>query len=75
MLSELDKVLNKLTQGPLVPQQQRVADTTDTSGEHTVVEQPRRRLRSKSTFKMTKMYAVGELAELFVTGPTDAANN
>ena len=74
--AELDEVLGKLGQGPSIPQQQqhRVSDTTDTSGEDTDVEQPRRRVRSRRTFKMKKGYAVGELAQFFVTGPTDAAN-
>ena len=75
MLSEIDEVLGKLNQGPSVAQQQqqRVPDTTDTSGEDTDIEQPRRRVRSRRTFKMKKGYTVGELAEFFVTGPTDAA--
>ena len=38
------------------------------------MEQPRRRVRSRRTFKMKKGYAVGELAQFFVTRPTDAAN-
>ena len=78
LLSELDEVLGKLSQGPSVAQQQqqqRVPDTTDTSGEDTNIEQPRRRVRSRRTFKMKKAYAVGELAQFFVTGPTDAAKN
>ena len=54
-------------------QQPRVSDTTDTIGEDTDAEQPRRRVRSRRTFKMKKGYAVGELAQFFVTGPTDAA--
>ena len=75
LLSELDEVLDKLNQGPCIPQQQqRVLETTDTSGEDTDIEQPRRRVRSRPTFKMKKGYAVGELAQFFVTGPTDAAN-
>ena len=76
LFAELDEVLGKLGQGPSTPQQQqhRVSDTTDTSGEDTDVEQPRRRVRSRRTFKMKKGYAVGELAQFFVTGPTDAAN-
>ena len=76
LFAELDEVLGKLGQGPSMPQQQqpRVSDTTDTSGEDTDVEQPRRRVRSRRTFKMKKGYAVGELAQFFVTGPTDAAN-
>ena len=64
-----------LNQGPSVSQQQqRVPDTTETSGEDTDVEQPRRQLRSRRTFKIKKGYAVGELAQFFVTGPTDTAN-
>ena len=76
LFAELDEVLGKLGQGPSMPQQQqpRVSDTTDTSGEDTDMEQPRRRVRSRRTFKMKKGYAVGELAQFFVTGPTDAAN-
>ena len=76
MLSELDEVLGKLSQGPSVAQQQqqRVPDKTDTSGEDTDIEQPRRRVRSRRNFKMKKEYAGGELAQFFVTGPSDAAN-
>ena len=76
LFSELDEVLGKLRQGPSVAQQQqqRVPDTTDTSGEDTDFEQPRRRVRSRRTFKMERGYAVGELAQFFVTEPTDAAN-
>ena len=75
LLSELNAVLAKLNQGPSVShQQQRVPDTTDTSGEHTDTDQPRRRVRSRRTFKMKKGYAVGELAQFFVIGSTNAAN-
>ena len=75
LFAELDEVLEKLNQGPSIPQQQQhVTDTTDTSGEDTDIEQPRRRVRSRRTFKMKKGYAVGELAQFFVTGPTDAVN-
>ena len=71
LFAELDEVLGKLSQGPSMPQQQqhRVSDTTDTSGEDTDVEQPRRQVRSRRTFKMKKGYTVGELAQFFVTGP------
>ena len=55
-------------------QQQCVPDTTDTSGKDTDVEHPRRRVRSRRTFKMKKGYAIGKLAQFFVIGPTDAAN-
>ena len=42
LFSELDDMLNKVTQGPSMPQQQqRVPHTIDTGGEETDVEQPR----------------------------------
>ena len=50
-----------------------MTDTTDTSGEETDTSQPRRRVRSKRTFKLKKSYATSELAQFFVTGPTDAS--
>ena len=75
LLSELDEVLNKVIQrSSMQRQQQRVPDTTDTSGEVTNDEQPRRRVRSRRTFKMKKGYVFGELAQFCVNGPTDAAN-
>ena len=74
LFAELDEVLDKLNQGPSVSQQQqRATDTTDTSGEETDTSQPRRRVRSKRTFKMKKSYATSELARFFVMGPTDAS--
>ena len=75
LLSEFDEVSDKLNQGPTAShQQQRVPDTMDTSEEDTDVDQPRRRVRSRHTFKREKGFAVGELAQFFFTGPTDAAN-
>ena len=74
LFAELDEKLDKLNQGPSVAQQQqRATDTMDTSGEETETSQPRRRVRSKRTFKMKKSYATSELARFFVTGPTDAS--
>ena len=74
LFAELDEAWDKLNQGPSVSQQQqRATDTTDTSGEETDTSQPRRRVRSKRTFKMKKSYATSELARFFVTGPTDAS--
>ena len=68
-------MLDKLKQGPSVShQQQRMPKATDKSEEYTDLEQPQRRVRSRRTFKMKKGYAVAELAQFFVTGPTDAAN-
>ena len=68
-------MLDKLNEGPSVShQQQRVPDTTDTSGEDSDIDQPRKPVLSRRTFKMKKGYAVGELAQFFVTGSTDASN-
>ena len=70
-MSELDEVLDKLNQGPSsspLP----AFDITDTSGEDTDTSQPRRRVRSKRTFKMKKSYATDDLAHTSVAGPTDA---
>ena len=72
LLSELDEVLDKLNQG-LSAARPPIVETTDTSGEDTDTSQPRRRVRSKRTFKMKKSYATDELAWFFVTGPTDAS--
>ena len=49
--SELDEVLNKLTEGPS-EHQEHVSDATETSGEHTDVDQRRSWVRSIRTFKM-----------------------
>ena len=61
VLSELDEVLNKLTQGTSV-QQHRVRETTDTSEENTEADQLQRRVRFTRTFKVKKSYAVEEMA-------------
>ena len=45
--------------------------TTDTSGDETEGSEPRRRIRSKRTFKMKKVWGADELGRFFVTGPTD----
>ena len=72
LFAELDEVLEKLNQGPSATRPP-IVDTTYTSGEETDTSQPRRRVRSKSTFKMKKSYATSELARFFVTGTTDAS--
>ena len=72
LLSKLDEVLDKLNQGPSTSRPP-IVETTDRSGEDTDTSQPRRRVRSKCTFKIKKKYATDELARFFVTGPTDAS--
>ena len=68
LLSQLDEVLDKLSQGPSTSCL-LIVDTMDTSGEDTDTSQPRRRVRSKRIFKMKKSYATDELTRFFVTGP------
>ena len=65
-------MLDKLSQGPSTLRPPFV-DTTYTSGEDTDKSQPRRRVRSKRTFKMKKSHATDKVAQFFVTGPTDAS--
>ena len=65
-------MLDKLNQGASTSHPP-IVETTDTSGEDTDTSQPRRRVRSESTFKMKKSYATDELARFFVTAPTDAS--
>ena len=72
LFAELDEVLDKFNQA-LSAARPPIVETTDTSGEETDTSQPRRRVRSKRTFKMKKSYATSELARFFVTGPTDAS--
>ena len=72
LFADLDEVLDKLNQGRSAVRPP-IVETTDTSGEETDSSQPRRRVRSKRTFKMKKSYATSELARFFVTGPTDAS--
>ena len=72
LFAELDEVLDKLNQGPFAARPP-IVETTDTSGEDTDTSQPRRRVRSKRTFKMKNSYATSELALFFVTGLTDSS--
>ena len=53
LLSQLDEVFDKLSQGPSTSRP-LIVDTTDTSREDTDTSQPRRRVRSKRNFKMKK---------------------
>ena len=49
------------------------SQTRDTSGDETDMSEPRRRVRTKKTFKMKKVWGASELGRFFVTGPTDAS--
>ena len=48
-------------------------ETTDTSGDKTETSEPGRRVRSKRTCKMIKVWAADEVGRFFVTGATDAS--
>ena len=51
-----------------------VADTSDTSADESEASHPRRRVGSKRTFKMKKVWGADEVGRLFVTGAKDAAS-
>ena len=72
LLAELNEVQNPLKQGP--SQSPQRIETSDTSGDETNASQGRRKVLSKKTFRMKKVYAATELGRFFVTGPSDAAN-
>ena len=75
LFTGLDDVLSRLEQvgqRPLhaVP---RLGDTTDTSGDESDAGEPRRRLRSKKTYKMKRAWGTSDVGRFLVTGPTDVA--
>ena len=49
-------------------------ETSDTSGDETDASVGLRKVLSKKTYRMKKVYAATELVRFFVTGPSDAAN-
>ena len=65
-------MLDKLSQGASTSHLP-IFETTDTCRKETDTSQPRRRVRSKRTFKMKKSNATKELARFFVTGVTDVS--
>ena len=70
-MAELNEVLDRLRQGPS-QSPQRVA-TSETSGDETDASKWRRKILSKKTFRMKKVYAATELGRFFARGPSDAA--
>ena len=51
----------------------RLGNTSDTSGDESDMGEPRRRLRSKKTYKMKKSWGTSDVGRFCVTGPTDVA--
>ena len=75
MFTGLNDVLGQLEQVEQRPSRAlpRLGDTTDTSGDESDIGEPRRRLRSKKTYKMKKAWGMSDVGRFFVTGPTDVA--
>ena len=75
LFTGLDVVLSRLEQVEQRPSRvlPRLGDTTDTSGDGSDAGEPRRRLRSKKTFKMKQAWGTSDVGQFFVTGPTDVA--
>ena len=72
MFTELDAVLQHLGQSA-ASSGAHVADRTDTSADDSKASHPRRRVRSKRTYKMKKLWGAEEVSWFFVNGATDAA--
>ena len=75
LFTGLDDVLSRLEQVEQRPSRAllRLDDTTDTSGDESDVGEPRRRLRSKKSYKMKKAWGTSDVGRFFVTGSTDVA--
>ena len=72
MFTDLDAVLQHLGQSA-APRGPHVVDTSDSSADESEASNSRRRVRSKRTFKMKKVWGANEVGQFFVTGATDAA--
>ena len=72
LFTELDAVLQHLGQSVARPGP-RVVDTSDSSTGESEASHSRRRVRSKRTFKMKKVWGANEVCQFLVTGATDAA--
>ena len=72
LFTELDAVLKHLGQNTVHPGVHAV-ETSDSSADESEASHPRRRVRSKRTFKMKKAWGANEVGQFFVTGATDAA--
>ena len=51
----------------------RLGATTDTSGDESDAGEPRRRLRSRKSYKMKRAWGTSDVGQFFVTVPTDVA--
>ena len=72
MSTELDAVVQHLGPSAARPGP-HVADTSDSSADESEASHSRRRVRSKRSIKMKKVWGANEVVQFFVTGATDAA--
>ena len=72
MFTEIDAVLQHLGQSAARPGP-HVVDTSDSSADESEASPSRRRVRSKRTFKMKRVWGVNEMSQFFVTGATVSA--
>ena len=72
LFTELDAVLQHLGQSAARPGPS-VVDTSDSTAEDSEADHFRRRVRSKRTIKMKKVWGANEVGQFFMTGATDAA--
>ena len=72
LFTELDAVLQHLGQSTARPGGHAV-ETSESSADESEVDHSSRRVRSKRTFKMKKVWGANEVGQFFVTGATDAA--
>ena len=70
MFTDLDAVLQHLEHSAARPGP-HVADTSNSSANESEASHSRRRVRSKRTFKMKKVWGAYEVGQFFVTGATD----
>ena len=75
LFTGLDDVLNRLEQVEQSPPRflPRLGDTTDTIADESDIDEPRRRLRSKKTYKKKRAWGTTDVGRFFVTGLTDVA--
>ena len=75
LFTKLDDVLSRLEQVEQRPYRAlpRLGDTPDTSGDESDIGEPRRRLRSKKSYKMKRAWGTSDVGRFFVTGPTVVA--
>ena len=75
LFTGLDDVLSRLEQVEQRPSRvlPRLGDTTDTSGDERNAGEPRRRLRSKKSYKMKRAWGTSDVGAILCDWPTGVA--